>query len=48
MNGEDVKAVSSILAHYDAGFTLKTYVYTTRVVQEEVTQKMGAFIGQVM
>ena len=29
-NGVDVKTVSSMLGHYDAGFTLRTYTHTTR------------------
>ena len=29
-NGVDVKTVSSMLGHYDAGFTLRTRTYTTR------------------
>ena len=47
-NGVDIKAVSSMLGHYDAGFTLKTYTHTTRAAQEEAAQKMGEFMGQVM
>ena len=44
----DIKTVSSMLGHYDAGFTLKTYTHTTRAAQEEAAQKMGAFMEQVM
>ena len=29
-NGVDVKTVSSMLGHYDAGFTLRTYTHATR------------------
>lgn len=29
-NGVDVKTVSSMLGHYDAGFTLRTYTHSTR------------------
>ena len=29
-NGMDVKTVSSMLGHYDAGFTLRTYTHATR------------------
>ena len=47
-NGVDIKTVSAMLGHYDAGFTLKTYTHTTRAAQEEAAQKMGAFMGQVM
>ena len=28
-NGVDVKTVSSMLGHYDAGFTLRTYTHAT-------------------
>lgn len=47
-NGVDVKTVSSMLGHYDAGFTLRTYTHATRQAQDEAAQKMGAFMGQVM
>ena len=29
-NGVDVKTASSMLGHYDAGFTLRTYTHATR------------------
>ena len=29
-NGVDVKTVSSMLVHYDAGFTLRTNTHATR------------------
>ena len=32
-NGVDVKTVSSMLGHYDAGFTLRTYTHATRQMQ---------------
>ena len=47
-NGVDVKTVSSMLGHYDAGFTLHTYTHATRQQQEEAAQTMGAFMEQVM
>lgn len=47
-NGVDVKTVSSMLGHYDAGFTLRTYTHSTRAAQEDAAQKMGAFMGQLM
>lgn len=34
-NGVDVKTVSSMLGHYDAGFTLRTYTHATRQKQDE-------------
>ena len=47
-NGVDVKTVSSMLGHYDAGFTLHTYTHATRQQQDEAAQTMGAFMEQVM
>lgn len=47
-NGVDVKTVSSMLGHYDAGFTLRTYTHATRQKQDEAAQTMGAFMKQVM
>lgn len=47
-NGVDVKTVSSMLGHYDAGFTLRTYTHATRQKQDEAAQTMGAFMEQVM
>lgn len=44
----DVKAVSSMLGHYDAGFTLRTYTHATRWKQDEAAQTMGSFMAQVM
>ncbi len=47
-NGVDVKTVSSMLEHYDAGFTLRTYTHATRQKQDEAGQTMGSFMAQVM
>ena len=47
-NGVDVKTVSSMLGHYDAGFTLCTYTHTTRQMQEQAAEKMGNFMKQVL
>ena len=47
-NGVDVKTVSSMLGHYDAGFTLRTYTHATRQKQDEAAQTMGNFIEQIM
>ena len=44
----DVKTVSSMLGHYDAGFTLRTYTHATRQKQDEAAQTTGSFIKQVM
>ena len=47
-NGVDVKTVSSMLGHYDAGFTLRTYTHATRQMQELAAEKMGNFMAQVI
>ena len=47
-NGVDVKTVSSMLGHYDAGFTLRTYTHATRQKQDEAAQTMGSFMARVM
>ena len=47
-NGIDVKTVSSMLGHYDAGFTLRTYTHATRQKQEQAAEKMGNFMEMVM
>ena len=47
-NGVDVKTVSSMLGHYDAGFTLRTYTHATRQKQDEAARSMGSFMAQVM
>ena len=44
----DVKTVSSMLGHFDAGFTLRTYTHVTRQMQESAAEKMGNFMAQVM
>ena len=47
-NGIDVKTVSSMLGHFDAGFTLRTYTHATRQKQDEAAQTMGNFMEQVL
>ena len=47
-NGVDVKTVSSMLGHYDAGFTLRTYTHATRQKQDEAAAAIGSFMEQVM
>jgi integrase len=47
-NGVDVKTVSSMLGHYNAGFTLTTYAHATRQMQEDAAQRMGNFMTQAM
>ena len=38
-NGVDVKTVSSMLGHFDAGFTLRTYTHVTRQMQESAAER---------
>ena len=47
-HGLDVKTVSSMLGHFDAGFTLRTYTHVTRQMQESAAEKMGNFMAQMM
>ena len=47
-NGVDVKTVSSMLGHYDAGFTLRTYTHATRQQQNRAAETIGNFMAQVM
>lgn len=47
-NGVDVKTVSTMLCHYDAGFTLRTYTHATRQMQEQAAEKMGSFMSQIL
>ena len=47
-NGVDIKTVSSMLGHFDAGFTLRTYTHVTTKMQEQAADTMGQFISQNM
>ena len=47
-NGVDVKTVSNMLGHYDAGFTLRTYTHATHQMQESAAEKMGSFMERVL
>ena len=44
-NGVDVKIVSSMLGHYDAGFTLRTHTHATRQKQGEAAQTMDSLMA---
>ena len=44
----DIRTVSSVLGHFDAGFTLRTYTHATRQMQDQATETMGNFMAQVM
>ena len=45
-NGVDIKTVSGMLGHYDAGFTLRTYTHTTSRQQAEAADMMGSLVAQ--
>lgn len=47
-SGVYVKTVSSMPGHYDAGFTLSTYAHAINGMQEEVAEKQGSFMKQVL
>ncbi len=47
-NGVDIKTVSSMLGHYDVGFTLRTYTHATRQMQDQAAETMGSFMSQIM
>ena len=47
-NGVDIKTVSSMLGHFDAGFTLRTYTHVTTKMQEQAADTMGQFIAEKM
>ena len=47
-NDMDIKTVSSMLSHYDAEFTLRTYTHATRQMQDQAEETMGSFMAQVM
>ena len=47
-SGVDVKTVSAMLGHCDAGFTLRTYTHTNRRMQEKAAEKMGNFMAQML
>ena len=41
----DVKALSAMLGHYSAGFTLDTYAHVTTSAQREAARTMGAVLS---
>lgn len=42
--GVDIKTVSHILGHTDAGFTMNTYIHVTDSMQENVANTMGSLL----
>ena len=45
-NGVDIKTVSGMLGHYDAGFTLRTYTHATDKMQDKDAATMGNLMAQ--
>lgn len=45
-NGVDIKTVSGMLGHFDAGFTLRTYTHATNRMQEQAAATMGSIMAQ--
>lgn len=41
----DIKTVSHMLGHTDAGFTKNTYMHVTDSMQENVANTMGNLLG---
>lgn len=44
--GMDVKTVSHMLGHTDAGFTMNTYMHVTDSMQENVANTMGSLLSE--
>ena len=42
----DVKTVSHMLGHTDAGFTMNTYMHVTDKMQQQVADTMGNLIAR--
>ena len=41
----DIKTVSHMLGHTDAGFTMNTYMHVSDSMQENVANTMGKLLG---
>ena len=44
-NGVDMKTVSAMLGHSNAGLTLATYTHTTTAAQHQAAAIMGSLVG---
>lgn len=44
-NGVDVKTVSAMLGHSNAGVTLATYTHTTTAAQHQAAAIMGSLVS---
>ncbi|MBE6910213.1 MAG: site-specific integrase [Ruminococcaceae bacterium] len=47
-NGVDIKTVSWMLGHHDAGFTLRTYTHATVAMQAKAAETMGSLMAKSM
>ena len=47
-NGVDIKTVSGMLGHFDAGFTLRTYTHATDRMQEKAAETIGNLMSMSM
>lgn len=46
--GQDIKAISYMLGHTDAGFTMNTYMHVTDVMQEKVAEALDNLISEIL
>ncbi|HIZ11686.1 MAG TPA: hypothetical protein IAA41_06280, partial [Candidatus Eubacterium faecavium] len=44
--GMDIKTISHMLGHTDAGFTMNTYMHVTNNMQQTVADAMGNLITE--
>ena len=44
--GQDIKTISHMLGHTDAGFTMNTYMHVTDSMQENVANALGDLIKE--
>lgn len=43
--GMDIKTISHMLGHTDAGFTMNTYMHVTDAMQQNVADTMGSILS---
>lgn len=44
--GMDIKTISHMLGHTDAGFTMNTYMHVTDAMQQNVADTMGRLLTE--
>ena len=44
--GQDIKTISAMLGHTDAGFTMNTYMHVTHEMQDNVANAVGDLIKE--